>query len=703
MGSCTCLKREKRSWTSIPLPYKAGFTKQGSAPVDPILGLQRHLGNQGMQQLDGVSGSMVQSQIEPGNANGKPLPAAVKARLEGQFRQPLDGLKIYTGEEGEKATQKYSAQAVSKGSAIYFSPGSYAPGTDQGDRILRHEVAHYLQRQPGQQQSNGPSPVNVLEAEADLSALTNQGPIRITGIAPASQPLCMKTFVSNIGKKGYLEDAAEYYDLWENEDAIRVSSFQDILEELADEQVTTLGDFRIVAHGDSAGLDLFHFAGTDYVPSEEDLALQTRTDFAQALGEHTHIHDYSINSGVLKMVYNWIAETEESKELIEVLELGESFKGLWHEWVWWAVEEYYVEYADVAHGASSKKIRAEKDELLKKINSTQDAVKAAINAAYPSTKSEDEEDNVDRLKDAVHKACEKENWPYTEVPEGYLAGKTEPFETDWVEPYQEEIEEGAFTGELAAVKEKVDETTYIEIRGCNVGNNDNFLNGVRKFFGTDPDQLPSISAPKMYHFYGKPFFHYLEDEGDVTIQEKLEFLFNEAYQSDSKKDDVKDELKDTGFEETSDLADVLMHADISAQFDAWWKMKQKKDEVADVDLKDATAEDFKEFLTTDTPRTLPINVPGVDENDSIWYFLMRNSNAAKAVINWLTDQGYTEAEGQDLLEYFFKGEIVTGDSKKFKKGMKKLVLEWLGDEFPVPRKIIFPEDPEFEENIRRIP
>jgi uncharacterized protein DUF4157 len=56
--------------------------------------------------------------------------------------------------------------ALTEGDHVYFAPGRFAPGTEQGDRLIAHELAHVTQqRRPGP-----PSPSLAAELDADAVA-----------------------------------------------------------------------------------------------------------------------------------------------------------------------------------------------------------------------------------------------------------------------------------------------------------------------------------------------------------------------------------------------------------------------------------------------------------------------------------------------------------------------------------------------------
>ena len=626
---------------------------------------------------------------------GSPLPAAVKSRLEPQFKQSLDSLRIHVGEEGEHVARNHSATAVSEGTNIYFSPGAYAPGTDRGDRILRHEITHYLQQRAGSRQYNNRWPIKALEAEADLSTTRANEPINVMGRALASQPLCMKTFVSTVGGNPYLDMAVKFYQLWENETAIRIGSYQEIVKKLSSEK-TPLPEFRIVAHANGLNLFLPLLAGARSYAGLPALGLQTRKALTVELGRLAHL------TKMTSTVHGWLSGTAKGKALLSRLGLTTALSDIWKELIWWVVDEHFakkVKEDPAVAGGPKKTTAAQRKALENEIKLAQVAVRATARSALPSTA---QKGDIDKLRTEVLAVSKAKSWSWWNVPAGFLKERLDRLKHKDIVAFRKEVKAGIFEKNLAAVKGRVSNRTYIEIRGCNIGSNDSYLNGIREFFGTKPNRLPSISAPKLYQFFGTPGELILPEGSErPPVAESLKFLFEETFDDKSLVKNVVNAVKAAKLTSVSDLAKMLRYADIKAEFEAWWKMKQKAKGVANAALKSATLKDFQDFLSTAPPRTFPVNAPGVSTK-SLWYFILLPSTAIKAILAWIKDQGYTLPRGADPLRTFFGGSSQWGH-KKFRIGLKKLFVDWLGDKYPVPGKIYFPEDPEYKKNIRKLP
>lgn len=111
--------------------------------------------------------------LEPGRLNlsgaaGRPLPDAVRHKMEAFFKADFSNVRIFQGAQA----QSIGAHAFTMGSDIYFAPGQYSPDTPRGQQLLGHELAHVIQQRQGRvraPQGKGTVVVNDhgLEAEAD--------------------------------------------------------------------------------------------------------------------------------------------------------------------------------------------------------------------------------------------------------------------------------------------------------------------------------------------------------------------------------------------------------------------------------------------------------------------------------------------------------------------------------------------------------
>ncbi len=78
---------------------------------------------------------------------GARLPGDLAHSLGAAMSTDFGNVSIHTGPDAHNLTRALQARAFTHGSDIYFSAGSYAPGTASGRHLLTHELAHVAQAQ----------------------------------------------------------------------------------------------------------------------------------------------------------------------------------------------------------------------------------------------------------------------------------------------------------------------------------------------------------------------------------------------------------------------------------------------------------------------------------------------------------------------------------------------------------------------------
>ena len=81
--------------------------------------------------------------------SGRPLPAAVRARMEPVFGADFGEVRVHADREAGQLSRSIQAQAFTHGRDIYFGSGAYAPSSPAGQHLLAHELAHVVQQAGG--------------------------------------------------------------------------------------------------------------------------------------------------------------------------------------------------------------------------------------------------------------------------------------------------------------------------------------------------------------------------------------------------------------------------------------------------------------------------------------------------------------------------------------------------------------------------
>jgi len=77
---------------------------------------------------------------------GQSLDAATRGFFEPRFGQDLSRVRVHTGASAEQSAREVNAHAYTVGRSMVFDAGQFAPGTQEGRRLIAHELTHVLQQ-----------------------------------------------------------------------------------------------------------------------------------------------------------------------------------------------------------------------------------------------------------------------------------------------------------------------------------------------------------------------------------------------------------------------------------------------------------------------------------------------------------------------------------------------------------------------------
>ena len=80
------------------------------------------------------------------SSSGGALPDDLRSRFEGSLGVDLSGVRVHTGSESAAAASAVGAHAYATGNDIHFAAGAYDPGSERGQHLIAHEVAHTVQQ-----------------------------------------------------------------------------------------------------------------------------------------------------------------------------------------------------------------------------------------------------------------------------------------------------------------------------------------------------------------------------------------------------------------------------------------------------------------------------------------------------------------------------------------------------------------------------
>ena len=84
-------------------------------------------------------------------SSGQPLDAVTRSLMEPRFGHDFSRVRVHSGAAAKQSAQDLDARAYTVGYNIVFNSGGFAPRTDEGQRLLAHELTHVIQQSPSPQ------------------------------------------------------------------------------------------------------------------------------------------------------------------------------------------------------------------------------------------------------------------------------------------------------------------------------------------------------------------------------------------------------------------------------------------------------------------------------------------------------------------------------------------------------------------------
>jgi hypothetical protein len=112
------------------------------------------------------------------SSSGTELPPTLRTRFESALGSDLGGVRVHTGDAPAAAANAVGAHAYTIGQDVYFGAGKYDPSSQDGQRLIAHEVVHTVQQSGdahAQFKLEVSSPGDAAEVEADRVAETMIG------------------------------------------------------------------------------------------------------------------------------------------------------------------------------------------------------------------------------------------------------------------------------------------------------------------------------------------------------------------------------------------------------------------------------------------------------------------------------------------------------------------------------------------------
>ena len=108
------------------------------------------------------------------SGGGQPLDLATRNEMESRFGHDFDDVRLHTDSGAAEAARAVRARAFTIGRDIYFGDGKLDPSSEQGRKLIAHELTHVVQQSSGVVDPAGAEIVSDagFEREADKAAET---------------------------------------------------------------------------------------------------------------------------------------------------------------------------------------------------------------------------------------------------------------------------------------------------------------------------------------------------------------------------------------------------------------------------------------------------------------------------------------------------------------------------------------------------
>jgi len=116
---------------------------EDSDAEDEEIPVQRKAAGGAAANAQPASSHAVRDALQSG---GTPLDTGTRSFMESRLAFDFSRVRIHSGERAASSARKLDAHAYTVGSDIVFGSGQYRPDTEQGQRVLAHELAHVMQQ-----------------------------------------------------------------------------------------------------------------------------------------------------------------------------------------------------------------------------------------------------------------------------------------------------------------------------------------------------------------------------------------------------------------------------------------------------------------------------------------------------------------------------------------------------------------------------
>ena len=142
-------------------------------------------------------------------SSGQPLDAGTRAFMEPRFGHDFSKVRVHTDAKAGESARAVQARAYTVGSNVVFGAGEFNPGTDAGQRLMGHELAHVVQQErsdsPGmiqRRETDDRSCAGLKDIESDIDQEVNNeissARNEVAAKTPSGSPKFIKALAENV-------------------------------------------------------------------------------------------------------------------------------------------------------------------------------------------------------------------------------------------------------------------------------------------------------------------------------------------------------------------------------------------------------------------------------------------------------------------------------------------------------------------------
>ncbi len=155
-----------------------------------------HLQADGMTAAVGAAPPQVEKGINQAKGGGHPLASNLQQKMGNAMGADFSRVRVHTDNNADKLNESIQAKAFTTGRDVFFKQGAYQPRSQEGQKLIAHELTHVvqqtgnnIQRQPNKQEIK--QDINNIQHTIQRTIVDNEGSAEIWGreIAPNLEPL----------------------------------------------------------------------------------------------------------------------------------------------------------------------------------------------------------------------------------------------------------------------------------------------------------------------------------------------------------------------------------------------------------------------------------------------------------------------------------------------------------------------------------